>query len=182
MEKIIRIDKKEYTAKATALSLIIYRASFGRDGLQDIINMLPGSAQDSAAVDGVIILQLLWSYIKTADKNAPPFELWLNNQFAMASETVATVLYQVVELSFSNMQTKIKSNQVSTSGTREPLTTELLLCHAADRGLSLIDFEHMTVGMVLDYLTLCQNLDIEARNKKPEEPTRQATQADIDAF
>ena len=182
MEKIIGIDNKSYTVKATALSLIIYRANFGRDGLQDITSLIPTDAQNAAQIDGMTILKLFWSFIKAADKNAPPFDLWLQNQNMQPLKIAAAVLHQVVELSLANVQTKIKSKQVSAGGTSEPITTELLLYRATDRGLNLLDFEYMTIGMVMDYLTLCNNVDIEGRNKKPEEPTRMATQSDIDAF
>jgi hypothetical protein len=50
---------------------------------------------------------------------------------------------------------------------------------AIRRGLALSDFENMTVGMILDYLVTCSNLEQE--DEEPEGP-RQATQADFDNF
>ncbi len=58
--------------------------------------------------------------------------------------------------------------------------TETVLHRSIERGLSAADFENMTIGMVIDYLIVCQNEDIDARKKKAAE--RSATQADVDAF
>jgi hypothetical protein len=48
--------------------------------------------------------------------------------------------------------------------------------------LTAADFENMTLGMVIDYLIVCNNEEIESRSKKNREPVRYATQADIDAW
>lgn len=62
------------------------------------------------------------------------------------------------------------------------MLTEHLLRRAIERGLTAADFGNMTVGMVIDYLTVSQNEDIEAREREKRGPVRQATQADIDAW
>lgn len=51
-----------------------------------------------------------------------------------------------------------------------------ILHRAMQCGLSLEDFEHMTLGMVVDYCTHCSN------ESMTEKDDRYATQADIDAF
>jgi hypothetical protein len=57
-----------------------------------------------------------------------------------------------------------------------------VLRRAIERGLTAADFESMTFGMVIDFLIVCQNEDIEAKSKKNREPVRYATQADIDEW
>jgi len=58
----------------------------------------------------------------------------------------------------------------------------MLLRRAIERGLTAADFENMTIGMILDYLTTCNNEDIEMENRKKRGATRYASQADYDAF
>ena len=56
----------------------------------------------------------------------------------------------------------------------------MLMVRAIERGLSLIDFENMTVGMILDYIITYNNLNI--KEESEEEQVREATQEDFDAF
>jgi len=58
----------------------------------------------------------------------------------------------------------------------------MLIRRAHERGISIADMEDMTVGMILDYLTTCNNEDYDAKNKKDKGVTRYATQDDINAF
>lgn len=53
---------------------------------------------------------------------------------------------------------------------------------AIERGLLAADFENMTLGMVIDFLTMCQNEDYEAKRDKDRGQTRMATADDIAAF
>ncbi len=60
--------------------------------------------------------------------------------------------------------------------------TETILRRLIERGISISDMDEMTLGMALDYLVTCNNEDYEADRKRKNGTTRQATQADIDAF
>lgn len=60
------------------------------------------------------------------------------------------------------------------------LTTEILMVRALERGLVLSDFREMTVGMIIDYITTYNNLNLNEEEKEDE--IRMATQADYDAF
>jgi hypothetical protein len=53
-----------------------------------------------------------------------------------------------------------------------------LTVRALERGLSLSDFEHLTVGMIIDYIITFNNLC----EGSEEETERIAGQADFDAF
>jgi len=53
------------------------------------------------------------------------------------------------------------------------------MVRALERGLTLSDFEIMTVGMIVGYITTYNNLNL---SDGKEDEVRQATQADFDAF
>lgn len=53
------------------------------------------------------------------------------------------------------------------------------MVRALERGLSLSDFEVMTIGMIIDYIITYNNLNI---NEDEKNEVREATQADFDAF
>lgn len=60
--------------------------------------------------------------------------------------------------------------------------TETVLRRSIERGLTAADFETMTLGMVVDYLIVCNNEDLEEKNRKKTKPKRYATAEDIAAF
>lgn len=55
----------------------------------------------------------------------------------------------------------------------------MLMVRALERGLTLRDFEDLTVGMIIDYIITYNNLNA---NEDEEDEVREATQADFDAF
>lgn len=55
----------------------------------------------------------------------------------------------------------------------------MLMVRALERGLTLRDFEDLTVGMIIDYIITYNNLNV---NEDEEDEVREATQADFDAF
>jgi hypothetical protein len=52
------------------------------------------------------------------------------------------------------------------------------MVNAIRRGLSIADFEDMTIGMIIDYIYCYDEISNPKENKKP----RKATQEDIDRF
>ncbi len=54
------------------------------------------------------------------------------------------------------------------------------MVRALERGITLSDFNEMTVGMIVGYITTYNNLNSNEENK--EEEIRIAEQADFDAF
>jgi len=54
------------------------------------------------------------------------------------------------------------------------------MMRAIERGLCLADFEIMTVGMIMGYITTCNNEHLDDDEK--EDSVRIAGQADYDAF
>jgi len=53
---------------------------------------------------------------------------------------------------------------------------------ALERGLSLRDFEHLTPGMLLDYIITYNNERLNDADGDTRETVRQATQVDFDRF
>lgn len=56
----------------------------------------------------------------------------------------------------------------------------MLMVRALERGLTLRDFEDLTVGMIIDYIITYNNLNV--NEDEEEDEVREATQADFDAF
>lgn len=55
----------------------------------------------------------------------------------------------------------------------------MLMVRAIERGLSLYDFNEMTVGFIVGYITTYNNLN---SSENDDEEIREATQADYDAW
>ena len=58
------------------------------------------------------------------------------------------------------------------------MTTERIMVSAFERGLTLRDFEYMTVGMILDFIVTYNNLKL--ADEEDEGGIREATQSDFD--
>jgi len=56
----------------------------------------------------------------------------------------------------------------------------MLMVRALERGLTLRDFEDLTVGMIIDYIITYNNLNV--NEDEEEDEVREAAQADFDAF
>ena len=92
METIIKFGSVEYKAKANAFTAMIYKNAFETDILQDTWEALGGlqnlldlqGKTEKEMVKGLIkeidtvkVYQLVWAFIKTADKQTLPFEHFL---------------------------------------------------------------------------------------------------------
>ena len=60
------------------------------------------------------------------------------------------------------------------------MTTELVMLRAIERGLTLRDFEDLTLGMIIGFITTHNNERLEEDEK--EDSVRMATQADFDRW
>jgi len=59
------------------------------------------------------------------------------------------------------------------------LTTDILIVRALERGITLADFEVLTIGMIMDLIITFNNDNYEDTT---EENVRMATQADFDRW
>lgn len=84
MEKIIRIDGKDIKFKSTAAYLFKYKAQFGRDAIQDMLEV--SEAVDSKTMEVkegktlslLVLYDMVWTLAKAADPTIPPPEEWLD--------------------------------------------------------------------------------------------------------
>lgn len=168
MEQSITIGKRKLYIKTTANSLFIYKAQFGRDGLKDRYKLLDPSLDRGEAAE--IFLYFFWAFAKNYDPALKPIEEWddVNAVIEKAPEIMDAINQ------FSKTTVKLTAPSSAKGG---ELTTEILLRRAIERGLSVSDFDRMTLGMILDYIVTCRNEDADKK-----EPKRMATQEDIDAW
>lgn len=170
MERAIDVGRKIYI-KATANSLLIYKAQFGRDGLRDRYYLLAPSCDREEAAE--IFLCYFWAFAKNYDSSLKPLDEWTDAEISAAIEKSPEIMEAINE--FSKTTVKLTAPSSAKGG---ELTTEILLRRALERGLSVSDFDRMTLGMILDYIVTCRNEDEESK----KEPKRMATQEDIDAW
>lgn len=95
MEVILDLGSKIYVAKANAITPHLYKNQFQSDILKDTFRALGdveglleiqeangevAGKQMQALIDNMdstMIYQLVWAFIKTKDRQLPPFEAWL---------------------------------------------------------------------------------------------------------
>ncbi|MBF4500236.1 hypothetical protein IRY55_02575 [Savagea sp. SN6] len=97
METTMMIGEEEYRIKATAITAMHYRNQFKADILADTFKAIGGVEniatlqelenkseykQMEALIDGfdtILIYQLTWAFLKTADLKTQPFAKWLDS-------------------------------------------------------------------------------------------------------
>lgn len=124
MEKIVKIAEYEFPVRSNAATLLSYRRNFGRDGMKDLLALVKGvgnkNANDADSVvqafaDGSFEVETLyryiWTFAKSADKEIPPMEEWLEGFDVPALEFVSEVFPQISDLLFSMAKTNVKSKK-----------------------------------------------------------------------
>lgn len=124
MEKIVKVREYEFPARSNAATLLSYRRNFGRDGMKDLLALVKGvgnkNANDADSVvqafaDGSFEVETLyryiWTFAKSADKEIPPMEEWLEGFDIPALEFVSEVFPQISDLLFSMAKTNVKSKK-----------------------------------------------------------------------
>lgn len=97
METTIFLGETEYKAKANALTAMHYKNQFQSDILKDTLEAIGGveailklnEVKDKSdykqmqalveGIDTVLIYQLIWAFLKTADLKMTPFVQWMDN-------------------------------------------------------------------------------------------------------
>ncbi len=124
MEKIVKVGEYEFPVRSSAATLLSYRRNFGRDGMKDLLALVKGvgnkNANDADSVvqafaDGSFEIETLyryiWTFAKSADKEIPPMEEWLEGFDIPALEFVSEVFPQISDLLFSMAKTNVKSKK-----------------------------------------------------------------------
>ncbi len=170
MERVISVGGKELNIKATADSLFIYRAQFGRDGLTDIFALSDPSCPVRQAEDTFV--RFLWAFAKAYNSDLAPLNKCgiSRNEALISAPEVAETIRLFTRNTVDAKGALVKSESKS--------TTETILMRSIANGLTASDFKYMTLGMIIDYLNTCGN----DREERKKEPKKRATQADIDAF
>lgn len=114
MEKIIRVGGYEIPVRVTAASLLAYKANFGRDGLSDL-SVLAASAAQGGSIEGMdeILLRFLWVFAKSASRDIPPLEEWLDGFEIAPIDFVSEVFPQITELLSSAAKSSVKPKKTS---------------------------------------------------------------------
>ena len=74
----VNIGGKDYRVVASPITLFFYKKEFKRDLLGDLLAM-EALEFDSSQFDGLVVLQMAWAMIKTANNGKlEAFEQWLS--------------------------------------------------------------------------------------------------------
>lgn len=121
MEKIIRVGGCEIPVRVTAASLLAYKANFGRDGLSDL-SVLASTAAQSGSMEGLdeILLRFLWVFAKSASRDIPPLEEWLDGFEIAPIDFVSEVFPQITELLSSAAKTSVQPKKKSAAARTKP--------------------------------------------------------------
>lgn len=120
MEKIINIDGKDIKFKSTGATLIRYKSQFHRDGLKDLMQIVNNMATEEKNknsteeeknklmienLDLDAIYRFAWVFAKTADKDIPLLEEWLDS---FDDFPIIDISLEVLDLITSTLSTSKK--------------------------------------------------------------------------
>ena len=129
MEKIIKIGEKDVRLKANAMQAIIYRREFGRDIMEvqgSLMSMISFDSKGKASVnlacvkeiDGVGIVQIIWTMAKAADDTIPPLEQWLEQIDTFPIMDIFMDSYELILANFISVS-RIKNRKAAGSSQRK---------------------------------------------------------------
>lgn len=177
IKREIEICGKKIPFRSSATIPRLYRAKFKRDIFKDLSKLeksYVGTQKDGAEfqIDDLEIFENV-AYIMAyhADNSIPStIEEWLD-QFDMFS--IYEVLPQILELWGDNVATDIKAKKRLGRSERE-MTTPLFLLRCMEIGISIVDLDFLTIGLVIDMWTEKANDGVKYK--------RLASQEDFDKF
>lgn len=129
MEKIIRINDKEFKLKSSAYTPFAYANETGRDLMKDIsyiydlyteINKMDDENEKNlkwlSEISGMLemVLKITHVMIKEADNNAPSYEDWLKSLDNILEDT--TWLMDSLTCGFSPLSGQLQKNQNNQQG------------------------------------------------------------------
>ena len=160
IQKNITIDGIDVPFKASAAVPRLYRLKFRRDIYQDFAALQKSvgeNTEESSALDIEsleVFENIAYIMAKHADPAVPasPDE-WLE-QFNTFS--IYEILPQLIDLWGLNVETQVKSKKNHRPIDR-PMTTPLFLLRCVQLGLSMVDLDFLTIGLVNDMFTEREN-------------------------
>lgn len=172
MEKVLIIDGRQVSFKATGAFLLRYKAQFHRDALIDVFKL---KSQKTLELESTY--NIVWALAKNANHAIPPPMEWLDTFKAFE---LSEIIPELEGMIFSSLKptekNKIKTETIDNSDFE--LTTEILMRRSIERGVPLSDWEIMTVGMIVGYIYSYNNEQLDEEDKE----AREASQADFDRF
>lgn len=129
MEKIIKIGEKDVRLKSNAMQAIIYRREFGRDIMEvqgSLMSMISFDSKGKTSVnlafvkeiDGVGIVQIIWTMAKAADDTIPPLEQWLEQFDTFPIMDIFMDSYELILANFISVS-RIKNRKAAGSSQRK---------------------------------------------------------------
>ena len=161
IQKNITIDGIEVPFKASAAVPRLYRLKFRRDIYQDFAALQKSvgeNTEESSALD-IESLEVFENIAYIMAKHADPENVpdnpdeWLE-QFNTFS--IYEILPQLIDLWGLNVETQVKSKKKHRPIDR-PMTTPLFLLRCVQLGLSMVDLDFLTIGLVNDMFTEREN-------------------------
>lgn len=178
IEKLIQTKENAFVIKATAGALIRYKQQFGSEYLDDLKSLENVDVADENDQLRILTIgyQLLWSMAKTADNNIFPPEQFLEIICDNDILKLKNYIEQAEKLFDESMQgIKDYGNTKSSND----LTVETLIATATMCGLNTTDIDNLSVATLLNSINEYWNIK---NGGVGGDGTREATQADIDAF
>lgn len=107
MEKTLTIDGREVRFKATAATMIRYKAEFGREYIADMSAMERFAKEpDMESLDLTPFYRVVWVLAKTADPDIPDMMTWLDG---FSEFPVVSIFADLKELVALNMRVDRKN-------------------------------------------------------------------------
>lgn len=144
MERTITAGGKPYKIRASAGALIIYKAQFGADYTEDLIE---GKEDDEKAY--IVGCRLLWAMARSAKEKLPAPNDWINSFKPKELEKALICSNEMFMQSLSVCERHGKGEQFQ---------AEKFRALAALSGLSYDDLNIMPIGMVLNTIEHYMNI------------------------
>lgn len=138
MERTITAGGKPYKIRASAAALIIYKAQFGVDYIEELQNV--GNDNEKAYIIGC---RLLWAMARSAAEQLPTPDEWIN---MISPEEITDALLMSTEM----FRHSLLAYESSSASKGEPFTAEKFRAMAALCSLSYEDLNVMPLGMALN--------------------------------
>lgn len=180
MERILKIGgKTNIRIKATAGVLIRYKQQFGREYMDDLLevsNIEDIESESNQLKIATIGYNLLWAMAKTADNSTPPPEEFLNlfDRDIMKIMPFVEVAEELFKKSMDGIRDFKNSGKSDT-----PIRTEHLIALSSMSGFNTQDIDNLSISMLFNSIGEYWEMKTGGTD---ENGVREATQADIDAF
>lgn len=180
MTGFIEIGGRIVELTATFGTMLRYKQQFGIEYNDDIqrLHDLKENDDEYITQTALVGIRLMWAMAKTADDRTPPPEIWA--QIFDKTDVMPLMIKAVALFNASVGDTQNNEEPEDNDREEDDFSTEELAAICIQCGISVVDLDRLTVGMVMKILSSIADL------RKPEKETssniRKATPADIERF